>query len=79
MSYAVPGRKSDEKLWEPYCTERAEFSSKERRDFGVLGVNGAGKTTTLECMEGLRKYDSGKIPADGRVGIQLQSASLPPL
>ena len=29
--------------------------------FALLGVNGAGKTTTLECIEGLRRYDSGSI------------------
>lgn len=45
--------------------------------FALLGVNGAGKTTTLECIEGLRKYDSGNIEINGRIGIQLQSASLP--
>lgn len=45
--------------------------------FALLGVNGAGKTTTLECMEGLRKYDSGSIVVNGKTGIQLQSASLP--
>lgn len=45
--------------------------------FALLGVNGAGKTTALECMEGLRKYDGGSIVVNGRMGIQLQSASLP--
>ena len=45
--------------------------------FALLGVNGAGKTTALECMEGLRKYDSGSIVVSGKMGIQLQSASLP--
>lgn len=45
--------------------------------FALLGVNGAGKTTALECMEGLRKYDSGTILIMGQTGIQLQSASLP--
>lgn len=45
--------------------------------FALLGVNGAGKTTALECIEKLRKYDSGKIVVNGRMGIQLQSASLP--
>lgn len=33
--------------------------------FALLGVNGAGKTTALECMEGLRKYDSGTILIKG--------------
>lgn len=45
--------------------------------FSLLGVNGAGKTTTLECIEGLRKYDSGTIIVNGKTGIQLQSSSLP--
>ena len=42
-----------------------------------LAVNGAGKTTTLECIEGLRGYDSGMINVNGKMGIQLQSSSLP--
>lgn len=45
--------------------------------FALLGVNGAGKTTALECIEGLRRYDGGSITVNGRMGIQLQSASLP--
>ena len=45
--------------------------------FALLGVNGAGKTTALECMEGLRKYDCGTITVNGKMGIQLQSSSLP--
>lgn len=45
--------------------------------FALLGVNGAGKTTTLECIEGLRKYDNGSISVNGKLGIQLQSSSLP--
>lgn len=45
--------------------------------FGILGINGAGKTTALECIEGLRKYESGEIIVHGKIGIQLQSASLP--
>ena len=42
----------------------------------LLGVNGAGKTTTLECVEGLRAYDSGTITVNGKIGIQLQSSAL---
>jgi len=45
--------------------------------FALLGVNGAGKTTALECIENLRKYDSGSIVINGKIGIQLQSMSLP--
>lgn len=53
------------------------FSVQKGEIFALLGVNGAGKTTALECIEGLRRYDSGAIGINGRVGIQLQSASLP--
>ena len=53
-----------------FCVQRGEI-------FALLGVNGAGKTTSLECIEGLRKYDSGSITINGIMGIQLQSASLP--
>lgn len=53
-----------------FCVQQGEI-------FALLGVNGAGKTTTLECVEGLRKYDSGNIEINGKTGIQLQSASLP--
>ncbi|MFZ7121343.1 MAG: ABC transporter ATP-binding protein [Eubacteriaceae bacterium] len=45
--------------------------------FALLGINGAGKTTTLECIEGLRKYDSGNINVNGSIGVQLQLSSLP--
>lgn len=53
------------------------FSVRHGEIFALLGTNGAGKTTTLECIEGLRKYDSGSITVNGKMGIQLQSASLP--
>lgn len=57
--------------------------------FGLLGPNGAGKTTTLECLEGIRKVSTGRISMAGcdpqsqqselrnRLGVQLQSSSLP--
>ena len=54
-----------------------DFQIKQGEIFALLGVNGAGKTTTLECIEGLRKYDKGKIVVNGKTGIQLQSSSLP--
>ena len=54
-----------------------DFQIEKGEIFALLGVNGAGKTTTLECIEGLRKYDSGTITVNGKMGIQLQSSSLP--
>ncbi len=54
-----------------------DFSVYQGEILALLGVNGAGKTTALECMEGLRKYDSGSITVKGKMDIQLQSASLP--
>ena len=53
------------------------FQIEKGEIFALLGVNGAGKTTALECIEGLRKYDSGAITVNGKMGIQLQSSSLP--
>lgn len=41
-----------------FCVQQGEI-------FALLGVNGAGKTTALECIEGLRKYDSGSIIING--------------
>ncbi len=54
-----------------------DFEIEKGEIFALLGVNGAGKTTALECIEGLRKYDSGTITLNGKIGIQLQSSSLP--
>ena len=46
-----------------------DFEIEEGEIFALLGVNGAGKTTALECIEGLRKYDSGTITVNGKMGI----------
>lgn len=63
------------------------FEVEEGEIFALLGSNGAGKTTTLECMEGLKRYDSGSIIFKNKenvkqnihelIGIQLQSSALP--
>lgn len=56
---------------------------------GILGPNGAGKTTLVECAQGLRRPDAGRVDVLGldptrhrarlasRIGCQLQSAELP--
>ena len=55
----------------------------------MVGPNGAGKTTTIECVEGLRRADSGSVRLLGmdpaaqrqavanRIGVQLQASALP--
>ncbi|MDH3250053.1 MAG: ABC transporter ATP-binding protein [Acidimicrobiia bacterium] len=57
--------------------------------FGILGPNGAGKTTTVECIQGLRHHDAGRVSILGRdprtqvreirrlIGSQLQDSALP--
>lgn len=46
-----------------------DFEIEKGEAFALLGINGAGKTTVLECIEGLRKYDSGTITINGKMGI----------
>jgi ABC-2 type transport system ATP-binding protein len=64
------------------------FEVSEGEIFGLIGPNGAGKTTTMECVEGVRKPDRGRISILGldpfrdvyqlqnRIGVQLQQAQL---
>jgi ABC-2 type transport system ATP-binding protein len=56
---------------------------------GLAGANGAGKTTTVECIQGLRKPDAGRLSVLGfdpvrqagrlrpLIGSQLQDSALP--
>jgi ABC-2 type transport system ATP-binding protein len=41
------------------------FAVEEGEIFGILGPNGAGKTTTVECVEGLRVPDAGRVRVAG--------------
>jgi ABC-2 type transport system ATP-binding protein len=71
------------------AVDDVSFSVEEAEIFGILGPNGAGKTTTVECVEGLRSPDRGRIRVLGldprtdgaelhqRVGVQLQESELP--
>ena len=70
--------------------DHVSLSVAEGEVFGVIGPNGAGKTTTLECVEGLRAIDGGRVRPLGldptaqtrvlreQVGVQLQESNLPP-
>ncbi len=70
------------------AVEEVSFEVNEGEIFGLIGPNGAGKTTTMECIEGLRRPDRGRISVLGldpfkdvyklqeRIGVQLQQAQL---
>jgi len=70
------------------AVDDVSFEVREGEIFGLIGPNGAGKTTTMECVEGVRRADSGRISVLGldpvrdvyklqeRVGVQLQEAQL---
>lgn len=71
------------------AVEDISLSVEEGEIFGMVGPNGAGKTTSIECMEGLRRPDSGEIrilsldPIRQEhelrylIGTQLQKSQLP--
>jgi len=71
------------------AVDEISFEVFEGEIFGMVGPNGAGKTTTIECLEGLRKPDHGKVTVMGidplreghflrtHTGMQLQQSNLP--
>jgi ABC-2 type transport system ATP-binding protein len=71
------------------AVDNISFEVQEGEIFGFLGPNGAGKTTTVECVQGLRRPDSGAMQVLGldprvetqelrrRIGSQLQESALP--
>jgi ABC-2 type transport system ATP-binding protein len=70
------------------AVDDVSFEVRDGEIFGLIGPNGAGKTTTMECIEGLRAPDGGRISVLGldpvrdapalqtRIGVQLQEAQL---
>jgi ABC-2 type transport system ATP-binding protein len=71
------------------AVDGVDLSVTEGEIFGILGLNGAGKTTMVECVQGLRRADSGSVRLldrdprrersvlASRVGCQLQDSNLP--
>ncbi|WP_432534739.1 ABC transporter ATP-binding protein [Kineococcus arenarius] len=70
------------------AVDDVSFTVAEGEVFGILGPNGAGKTTAVECVEGLRVPDAGRIRVAGFdpvrehdevakvLGVQLQESEL---
>ena len=70
------------------AVDDVSFEVRAGEIFGLIGPNGAGKTTTMECVEGLRQPDRGRVRVLGldpvrqarklqeRIGVQLQQAQL---
>jgi len=77
MSYAMKVSELTKSYSSNIVIKGISFEVEEGEIFALLGINGAGKTTILECIEGLRKHDSGTISVNGNIGVQLQSSSLP--
>ena len=71
------------------AVDDVSFTVRSGEIFGLLGPNGAGKTTTLECLEGIRRADGGRLDVMGldpsrgggrlhhAIGVQLQTSGLP--
>lgn len=71
------------------AVQNVSFQIKSGEILAIIGQNGSGKTSTVECIEGLRKPDSGLIQVFGKdpwlhrseiykeMGIQLQEVEYP--
>lgn len=77
MGYAIEVENLVKRYGNYTAVHQLSFAAEQGEIFALLGANGAGKTTTLECIEGIRHYNEGKITVNGRIGVQLQSSSLP--
>jgi ABC-2 type transport system ATP-binding protein len=77
MGYAIEVENLVKRYGNFTAVHQLSFAAEQGEIFALLGANGAGKTTTLECIEGIRHYNDGKIRVNGRIGVQLQSSSLP--
>ena len=71
------------------AVQNVSFQIKSGEILAIIGQNGSGKTSTVECIEGLRKPDSGLAQVFGKdpwlhrseiykeMGIQLQEVEYP--
>lgn len=71
------------------AVQNVSFKVEPGEILAIIGQNGSGKTSTVECLEGLRKPDSGHIQVFGKdpwqhrsdickkMGVQLQETEYP--
>ena len=71
------------------AVDNISFQVAKGEIFGLIGPKGAGKPTTVECLQGLRHPDAGRLRVLGldpqsearalrqRIGSQLQESALP--
>lgn len=69
------------------AVDNVTFSVSEQEIFGIVGPNGAGKTSAVECIEGLRRAQGGRVSVAGLdpwkerkalygvIGVQLQDTA----
>src|SRR5262245_61099908 len=86
---AIEVRNLHKRYGDRVAVQDVSFTVERGEIFGIVGPNGAGKTTTVECIEGLRRPDTGTVTVLGldprrdraelrqRVGAQLQESALP--
>lgn len=72
-----------------HAVQNVSFSVRSGEILAVIGQNGSGKTSTVECVEGLRKSDSGIVRVFGKdswlhrsevykkMGVSLQEVEYP--
>ncbi|TVR90163.1 MAG: ABC transporter ATP-binding protein [Trueperaceae bacterium] len=89
MAHAVTVDQLTKRFGSVTAAAGVSFTIESGAIFGIVGPNGAGKTTILECIEGLRRPDAGRVRVLGldpwrdrfelreRIGVQLQTAALP--
>ncbi len=79
-------RKLNKSYGAKHVLKDVDLTVKKGECLGIVGKNGAGKTTLLECIENIKKWESGTISIQGVdnserykevLGVQLQSSSLP--
>lgn len=89
MEHVITVEHLNKRYRDTVAVEDVSFSVRRGEIFGMLGPNGAGKTTTIECLQGLRSRQAGRVEVLGmdpeseqshlrsRIGSQLQSSALP--